>query len=443
MPTGPTMTASRPSSPALPQRERLALLGALAGTAALGLSACSSTKTESPAQPKPAASHAQPRRARSGQVQPIALNGSYAQRADAMAQVPEIARRTGLPETYVRNAIGNANYLSSVPRLILPAGRGVRRNWRVYRSRFVEPIRIRAGLRFWNENEAALARAEQTYGVPAEYIVGIIGVETIYGQQTGNFSVVDALATLAFDYPASHPRQAERSKYFRGELEQFLTTAYLNNANPFETQGSYAGAMGLPQFMPTSWANFAVDFDGDGKINLFNSKADAIGSVANYFVGHGWQRGMPAYYELQLNSTPAQLATLLEPDIKPTFSAAEMAANGVQLAAPGPQHNGPLALIELKNGDAEAQYVAGTQNFYTITRYNWSSFYAMSVIELGQAIKRARTGSAVVPDSNNAPETEPSSETSNSPSAEAAAKAYLRSKARQQRTPDPGSFSPQ
>ena len=368
---------------------------------------------------------------------------SYANRPEAEDFVREVAARRHVDEAWLRASVKQARFNPTVQRLMTPrTGPAGVKNWRAYRSRFVEPIRIRAGLRFWNENEAALARAEQTYGVPAEYIVGIIGVETIYGQQTGNFSVVDALATLAFDYPANHPRQAERSKYFRGELEQFLTTAYLNNANPFETQGSYAGAMGLPQFMPTSWANFAVDFDGDGKINLFNSKADAIGSVANYFVGHGWQRGMPAYYELQLNSTPAQLATLLEPDIKPTFSASEMAANGVQLAAPGPQHNGPLALIELKNGDAEAQYVAGTQNFYTITRYNWSSFYAMSVIELGQAIKRARSGAAVVPDTGT-PEVEPSSESTNSPSAEAAAKAYLRSKARQQRTPDPGSFSPQ
>lgn len=151
--------------------------------------------------------------------------------------------------------------------------------------------------------------------------------------------------------------------------------------------------MGLPQFMPSSWSNYAVDFDGDGKINLFTSQADAIGSVANYFVGHGWVRGQPSYYDVQVNSTPAQLATLLEPDIKPSFTAAEMAANGLQLAAPA--HNGPLALIELKNGSDETAYVAGTQNFYTITRYNWSSFYAMSVIELGQAIKRTRAGGAV------------------------------------------------
>ena len=369
---------------------------------------------------------------------------SYANRPEAEAFVREVAARRHVDEAWLRASVNQARFNPTVQRLMTPrTGPAGVKNWRAYRSRFVEPIRIRAGLRFWNENEAALARAEQTYGVPAEYIVGIIGVETIYGQQTGNFSVVDALATLAFDYPQNHPRLAERTKYFRGELEQFLTTAYLNNANPFETQGSYAGAMGLPQFMPTSWSNFAVDFDGDGKINLFTSKADAIGSVANYFVAHGWQRGMPAYYDMQLRSTPAQLATLLEPDIKPSFSAADMAANGVQIAPPGNNHNGPLALIELKNGDGEPQYVAGTQNFYTITRYNWSSFYAMSVIELGQAIKRARTGTPVQIDSTAVDSAEPSSETTNSPSAEAAAKAYLRNKARQQRTPDPATFSSQ
>ena len=246
MPTGPTMTASRSPSPALPQRERLALLGALAGTAALGLAACSSTRTESPAQPKPAASHAQPRRARSGQVQPIALNGSYAQRADAMAQVPEIARRTGLPETYVRNAIGNANYLSSVPRLILPAGRGVRRNWRVYRSRFVEPIRIRAGVNFWQQNAATLQRAEREYGVPVKYIVGIIGVETIYGRNKGDMRVIDTLSTLTFDFPQAHPRAVDRHAFFRGELDHYLQLTWDNRDDPLALRGSYAGLCTAP-----------------------------------------------------------------------------------------------------------------------------------------------------------------------------------------------------
>ncbi len=378
-------------------------------------------------------------KARSADSAPAA--SSYGNRPEAEAFVREVAERRHIDEAWLRASIQQARFNATVQRLMTPrTGPAGVKNWRGYRSRFVEPIRIRAGLRFWNENAATLARAEQTYGVPAEYIVGIIGVETIYGQQMGNFTVVDALATLAFDYPASHPRAADRAKYFRGELEQFLATAYLTDSNPFDTVGSYAGAMGMPQFMPTSWSNYAVDFDGDGKINLFGSTADAIGSVANYFVAHGWQRGMPAYYDVQVNSTPAQLDTLLAPDIKPSFSAAEMAALGLRIQAPGDQHNGPLALIELPNASAATQYVVGTPNFYTITRYNLSSFYAMSVVELGQAIARARNGTPAAADAEpSAPE--PSSEPSNSPTAEAAVKAYLRSKARQQRTPDPANFS--
>ena len=378
-------------------------------------------------------------KARSADSAPAA--SSYGNRPEAEAFVREVAERRHIDEAWLRASIQQARFNATVQRLMTPrTGPAGIKNWRGYRGRFVEPIRIRAGLRFWNENAATLARAEQTYGVPAEYIVGIIGVETIYGQQMGNFTVVDALATLAFDYPASHPRAADRAKYFRGELEQFLATAYLTDSNPFDTVGSYAGAMGMPQFMPTSWSNYAVDFDGDGKINLFGSTADAIGSVANYFVAHGWQRGMPAYYDVQVNSTPAQLETLLAPDIKPSFSAAEMAALGLRIQATGDQHNGPLALIELPNASAATQYVVGTPNFYTITRYNLSSFYAMSVVELGQAIARARNGTPAAADAEpSAPE--PSSEPSNSPTAEAAAKAYLRSKARQQRTPDPANFS--
>ena len=376
----------------------------------------------------------------SARAQKTSESTRYAGNPQADAFVREVAARRQIDEAWLRAAVHQTRFNATVQRLMTPrTGPAGVKNWRAYRSRFVDPIRIRAGLRFWSENEATLARAEHTYGVPAAYIVGIIGVETIYGQQMGSFTVADALATLAFDYPASHPRAADRAKYFSGELEQFLTTAYLNNANPFDTVGSYAGAMGMPQFMPTSWGNYAVDFDGDGKIDLFASRADAIGSVANYFVAHGWQRGLPPIYDVDVRSTPVQLATLLEPDIKPTFSAAEMAANGAQVAPPGNASTAPLALVELKNGDAPTQYVAGTPNFYTITRYNLSSFYAMSVIELGQAIQRARSG-APAPGSA-VDDVEPQSESSNSPQAEAAARAYLRSKARQQRAPDPANFS--
>ena len=222
--------------------------------------------------------------------------------------------------------------------------------------------------------------------------MGIIGVETIYGQQMGNFRVMDALATLAFDFPAAHPRAAERTEFFKRELEQFLSLTHRTNVDPFEPRGSYAGAMGLGQFMPSSWVRHAIDFDGDGSVDLFNSPADAIGSVANYFIAHGWTPGMATHYSVQFDSDPArvQLDELLAPDILPTFSATSMQAKGAVLDATGAQHTGPLALVELQNGGDTPSYVAGTENFYAITRYNWSSYYAMAVIELGREVAAAR-----------------------------------------------------
>lgn len=267
---------------------------------------------------------------------------------------------------------------------------GTPKNWRVYRSRFIDPVRIRAGVRFWQEHREALERAEAEYGVPVEIIVGIIGVETIYGQQMGNFRVMDALATLAFDFPNAHPRAKERREFFQRELEQFLSLTNRSNIDPFEPRGSYAGAMGLGQFMPSSWVRYAVDFDGDGRIDLFRSPVDAIGSVANYFKGHNWTTGMPTHYAVQFDTARLQLDTLLAPDILPTFSAASMQAKGVVLDAAGAQHTGPLALVELQNGGDTPTYVAGTENFYAITRYNWSSYYAMAVIELGREVAAAR-----------------------------------------------------
>ncbi|MFT4243805.1 MAG: lytic murein transglycosylase B [Acidovorax sp.] len=313
----------------------------------------------------------------------------YATRAEALRFADDLAERRGLDREWVRQAIAQANFLPQVPRLMLPPPKGTAKNWRVYRSRFVEPVRIRAGVRFWQQNQAALARAEREYGVPAEIIVGIIGVETIYGQQMGTFRVMDALATLAFDFPSAHPRAAERTEFFRRELEQFLSLMNRTGTDPFEPRGSYAGAMGLGQFMPSSWVRYAVDFDGDGRIDLFRSPADAIGSVANYFRGHGWTPGMPTHYAVQFDAARLQLDELLTPDILPSFSAASLQAKGVVLDAEGAQHTGPLALVELQNGpDAPPSYVAGTENFYAVTRYNWSSYYAMAVIDLGREVAR-------------------------------------------------------
>ena len=313
----------------------------------------------------------------------------YAGNQDAAQWAEDLAERRGLDRDWVRAAVGRAQYLPVVARLMQPAPPGTAKNWRVYRSRFIDPVRIDAGVNFWQDNQALLERAERDYGVPPEIIVGILGVETIYGQQMGNFRVIDALATLAFDFPPSHPRAAERSGYFRRELEQFLILQNQLQADPLKPLGSYAGATGMPQFMPTSWARWAVDFDADGRIDLAGSPADVIGSVANYFKNYGWQPGMPTHYPVSFDPATLDKDALLAPDILPTFSVASFMAKGAVLEGPALEHKGPLALIELQNGDAEPQYVAGTENFYVITRYNWSSYYAMAVIELGREVKDA------------------------------------------------------
>lgn len=316
-------------------------------------------------------------------------SSAYATRDDVMRVAEDLAQRRDLDREWVRNAIAQARHLPVVVRLMQPAPAGTAKNWRVYRSRFIDPVRIGAGLRFWQDNRETLERAEREYGVPAEIIVGIIGVETIYGQNMGNFRVIDALATLAFNFPANHPRATERSQYFLGELEQFLTQQHRAGTDPLEPLGSYAGAMGMPQFMPTSRAKFAVDFDGDGVIDLNRSAADVIGSVANYFKAFNWQPGMPTHYPVRFDSARLDMDALMAPDILPTFSVASFTAKGAVLEGSALQHSGPLALVELQNGADAPQYVAGTENFYAITRYNWSSYYAMAVIELGWEVKAA------------------------------------------------------
>lgn len=319
----------------------------------------------------------------------------YANRAEAMKMADDIAARRDMDPEWVRAAMGQARQLPQVSRLMQPAPKGTPKNWRVYRSRFIDPIRIKAGVRFWQTNAAALEQAEKEFGVPAEIIIGIIGVETIYGRDTGSFRVIDALSTLTFDFPASHPRAAERQAFFKGELEHYLSFTYRTSTDPLSLKGSYAGAMGLPQFMPSSWVKFAIDFDGDGKVDLFNSPADVIGSVANYFKAFKWQPGMPTHYPVSFNTATLDMDALMAPDILPTFSVASFTAKGAVLEGAALQHTGPLALVELQNGDPavagnEPIYVAGTENFYAITRYNWSSYYAMSVIDLGREVARAR-----------------------------------------------------
>ncbi len=320
---------------------------------------------------------------------PVRGGTPYATRDDAMQFADDVAARRDLDREWVRATLGSARFLGNVPRLMLPAPRGTAKNWRAYRGRFIDPVRIAAGARFWRANAKALALADAEFGVPPEIIVGILGVETIYGRDMGSFRVLDALATLAFDFPQAHPRAAEREAFFRGELESFLSLESRTGDDPRAPLGSYAGAMGMPQFMPSSIAKYAIDFDGDGRIDLTGSPADAIGSVANYFKAFGWKPGMPSTYPVRFDPATLDLDALLAPDILPSFGVASFQAKGALLDGEALQHKGPLALIELQNGDDPPTYVAGTENFYVITRYNWSSYYAMSVLELGQEVRAA------------------------------------------------------
>jgi membrane-bound lytic murein transglycosylase B len=313
----------------------------------------------------------------------------YGKTTEAIALADELAQQYKLPQTWVREQISKAQHLKGVPKMVLPPTVPTAKNWRAYRERFIESRRIDAGTQFWQTYESALTRAEQTYGVPAEMIVGIIGVETFYGQNMGNYRVLDALTTLTLNFPAAHPRAAERQAFFKSELGHFLAQAH-SQGNASAT-GSFAGAMGWPQFMPSSVAKFAVDFDGDGRIDLRNSPVDAIGSVANYFKAFGWQTGMPTHYPVGFDEARLDKPTLLAPDILPSFSVGNFTAKGAVLDEQAQKHSGPLALVELFNGDEPPSYVAGTENFYVVTRYNWSSYYALAVIELGQAIKVNRT----------------------------------------------------
>jgi membrane-bound lytic murein transglycosylase B len=312
---------------------------------------------------------------------------TYGQREDLMRFGDELAERRGLDPAWVKAMLAEARFVPNVVKFIMPPPEGTAKNWALYRSRFVEPLRIRSGLAFWRDNEKWLQRAEEMYGVPPEIIVGVVGVESIFGRQMGNFRVIDALATLSFDFPTG---RKDRSAFFRDELEQLFVLAHSQRTDLLKLKGSYAGAMGMGQFMPSSWNKYAVDFDGDGRIDMSGSAADVIGSVAHYFAEFGWQRGMPTRFDVAVPVEAADRAALLAPDIVPSFSAQQFAEKGAGLPAAAREFTGPLALIELQNGNAAPSYVAGTANFYAITRYNWSSYYAMAVIDLGEAIALVR-----------------------------------------------------
>lgn len=298
-------------------------------------------------------------------------------RDDVRAFVASLVARHGFDESRLIGLLAQARTSQTALRLIQPGPPG-RRSWSAYRGRFVEPRRIREGIQFWEEHADALQQASQRWGVPEEIIVAIIGVETFYGRQTGDFRVIDALATLGFDY-------APRSDYFRGELEQFLLLAREGRVDALETRGSYAGAIGLPQFMPTSIRNWGVDFDSDGRIDLRHSPTDAIGSVARFLAEHGWRSGATTHYPVAM-AEDARIAPALEAGIPPKLTMLELMRLGISSPAEIPASE-KLALIDLPDPDAPTSYVLGAHNFYVVTRYNRSYFYAMAVIELAQMIR--------------------------------------------------------
>jgi membrane-bound lytic murein transglycosylase B len=258
------------------------------------------------------------------------------------------------------------------------------RAWQSYRAIFVNAQRIDAGVRFWNRHAEALERASAEFGVPEEIILGIIGVETTYGRNMGSYRVIDALTTLAFDSP-------NRGEFFRSQLESYLLYTRETQTDVFRMKGSYAGAIGIPQFMPGSYRRFAIDYDGDGRRDLAESPADAIGSVANFLREHGWQRSQTVAVPAAVDGPAARL--LVDSGFKPLYRAADLPSFGVKPLR-DLDSDTPVSLIELESPSQPSEYWVGLQNFYVLTRYNRAGFYGIAVLELGRAVKEARAQQA-------------------------------------------------
>ena len=296
------------------------------------------------------------------------------------AFIRELVERHGFVERELAFLFARARREPAILAAIAPPKDPGARSWQAYRARFVTDARIAEGGEFWRRHAAQLARAAEEHGVPEEIIVAILGVETVYGRQMGSWRVIDALSTLAFDY-------APRAEYFRGELEQYLLFARDTGIDVFSVRGSYAGAIGIPQFMPGSYRKFAVDFDGDGAIDLRASAADAIGSVANFLARHGWRRGERVQLPARVSGDAHR--ALLEAGIEPKTGLAELKRFGVETRTDLALDT-PVALIELESAGAATEYRLGLRNFYVLTRYNRSALYAAAVCDLSQELKNRR-----------------------------------------------------
>ncbi len=289
--------------------------------------------------------------------------------------VQEMVDKHGFDKLWLQQLMARAKYQQTIIDAISRPAEG--KAWRQYRPIFVTSARAAEGAVFWRENQALLKRAEQKYGVPPDIIVAIIGVETRYGRHSGKYRVMDSLSTLAFGYP-------KRSKFFRKQLEEFLLLSREEGLDPLTSKGSYAGAIGKPQFIPSSYRSYAVDFDGDGQRNLLTDNADVIGSVAAYFKRHGWRQGAPITSRAKGANDSHQ--HYVDAGMKPSIPLAELRKAGItgEQKLPG-ESLASLVRLEGKNGP---EYWLGLKNFYVITRYNHSNLYAMAVYQLSREIAR-------------------------------------------------------
>lgn len=308
-----------------------------------------------------------------------ALPETPAEDAQVQAFIEDMAVRHGLAREALRTLFREAVFSQSV--LDAFARPAEAKPWYEYRRIFLSTARIEGGVAFWRAHEPALRRAESAFGVPPEVVVAIIGVETLYGRHQGRVRTLDALTTLAFRYP-------RRSRFFRGELEAFLLLGREESLAVTSTVGSYAGALGVPQFIPSSYRRYAVDFDGDGRRDLVHSDDDAIGSVANYLRRHDWAVGGPVAF--QVSGVRAGDPRLAGSSLKPQHAAAALRGAGID-GVRGGLPPGEVALFSLRT-ERDPEYWVGYGNFYAITRYNPSKLYAMAVFQLSSAIREAHAG---------------------------------------------------
>ncbi|ADG16281.1 lytic murein transglycosylase B [Paraburkholderia atlantica] len=315
----------------------------------------------------------------------------YANNANVDAFINEMVARYDFDEASLHALFAGVSYSATAVKLVTPSLTPSVKNWRSYQARFLDPVRVNAGVQFWRENRATLQRAYQEFGVPPEMVVGIIGVETIYGRYMGNFRVLDALTTLSFDYPNTANR-ADRQATFRKNLEDYLVWTRDAQIDPNTVLGSYTGAIGIPQFLPSSIVQYAVDYEGNKHIDLRTSDADAIGSVANYLRQNGWESGRPVVWRIGSDAGSlgvAQAAATGQPE--PHWPLDQLLRAGLVLNEPNfdiaSEAGTPVTVVDLPTPGRGTEFVLGLKNFYVLTRYNRSFFYALAVYQLGQKVK--------------------------------------------------------